>query len=97
MPPSTSQMIPLQKDNELKEPQPVETITSPHLFPDEATQAKLATTAITHDEQASEYDQKQDNVNNNCSDETKCAGIVLDRHTGELRRVPFRVNLRIIV
>ena len=55
MPPSTSQMIPLQKkNNELKEPQPVGTITSSHLFPEEASQAKLATTAMTHDEQASE-------------------------------------------
>ena len=68
--------------------------SSPHLFPDEVSQTKHTTTATTHNEQASEYDQKQDHASNNRSDETNCIGIALDRPTGEFRRVPYSVNLR---
>jgi len=44
---------------------------TPHLFPDEAGQAKRSTTTTTHDEQTGEHEQKQDHVGNYCGDESK--------------------------
>jgi hypothetical protein len=69
-----SQMTPLRRKNvkievknyELKELRP-----TPHLFPEEAGQTKRNTVTITHDEQTSEHDQKQDHVGNYRGDESK--------------------------
>ena len=66
----------------------------PHLFPEDAGQTKCTTTATTQDKQAGEYDQKQSQVGKYREGITKCAGLVLDRHTAaELRREPSRANL----
>ena len=73
-------------------------IENHHLFPEEAGQIKHATTAITHDKQASEYDQKQDHVGNYRRDSTKCTEIALGRHTTwrVLCGEPYIANLRIL-
>ena len=45
-------------------------------------------------EQASEHDQKQDQVGNYCRDKTEYAGLGLDRVTGILCRDPNSMKLR---
>ena len=65
-----------------------------HLFPEEAGQTRYATTSTTYDEQAREYDQKQDHVSSKRSNETKCIGFAFVKSTGELCRGPCGVNLR---
>ncbi len=72
------------------------TIENHHLFPEEAGQIKHATTAITHNKQAGEYDQKQDHVGNYPKDGTKYAAITLRRHASALRGGPHIVNLQIL-
>ena len=70
----------------------------PHLFPKQSSQSsqgKRTRTATTHAKQADEHDEQQEDVSNKHRDDGHNIALDVRQTAGVLRRVPYRVDLRV--